>query len=65
MPDVNWQLQDAQQRFGDVIGRTDADGPQPGTRDFKEFLLSGPRLDLLDIRCDAAPARNVDLPPPS
>jgi prevent-host-death family protein len=84
MADVKWQLQDAKQRFSELIRRAEADGPQIVTRhghevvvvlsaeefyrlqagphDFKEYLLSAPDLDFLDIRRDKTPARTVDLP---
>lgn len=66
-----WQLQEAKQRFSELVRRAEADGPQVVTRngrevvvvvaaeefrrrseprmDFKQFLMSGPDFDLLDI----------------
>jgi prevent-host-death family protein len=80
---VHWQLQEAKQRFSEVVRQAEANGPQVVTRhgkevvfvvsaeeyrrlqagrpDFKEFLLSGPDFDALDIRRDPTPARVVDL----
>ncbi len=75
--DQHWQLQEAKQRFSEVIRSAHADGPQfvtrhgrevavvldieeyrrlrGGSRDFRDFLLSGPRSDLL--RIDRSPER--------
>jgi len=80
---MHWQLQEAKQRFSEVVRQAEAHGPQIVTRhghevvvvlsadeyrrlqagrpDFKDFLLAGPRLDVLDIRRDSTPARIVDL----
>ena len=82
--DVHWQLQEAKQRFSEVVRLAESQGPQFVTRhgqevvvvlsvdefrrmrgdvpDFKEFLLSGPYFDDLDIERDDSPARTVDLP---
>ncbi len=80
---MSWQLQEAKQKFSELVDRALADGPQVVTRrgaeavvvvpaeeynrltgrarDFKDFLLSAPGLDVLDIRRDAAPTREVEL----
>jgi prevent-host-death family protein len=77
-----WQLQEAKQRFSELIRSVEADGPQfvtrhgeevavvvsiaeyrhlrEGGRDFKEFLQSGPDVNL-EVRRSALPARRVDL----
>ncbi len=79
----HWQLQEAKQRFSELIRSAEAGGPQFVTRhgqevavvidiaeyrrlrgelqDFKEFLRSGPDLDLLEIDRSPRPARVVDL----
>lgn len=81
--DVVWQLQEAKQRFSELIRAVEADGPQVVSRhgrevavvidieeyarlraeeqpaDFKEFLLSGPRFDDVELRRDETPARSV------
>ena len=78
-----WQLQEAKQRFSELVRRALAEGPQVVTRrgeevivvvsaaefdrlagrvpDFKDFLLSGPDLDALEIERDSRPARQVEL----
>jgi len=80
---VSWQVQEAKQRFSELVRRTLEDGPQVVTRhgeevvvvvaaveyrksqdsraDFKEFLLSGPNFDDLDLERPARPARELDL----
>jgi len=80
---MQWQLQEAKQRFSRVVQRALDEGPQVVTRhgeevvvvisstefqrltgrapDFKEFLLSMPDLDALDIRRDKTLARRVEL----
>jgi prevent-host-death family protein len=77
-----WQLQEAKQKFSEVVRRALSEGPQIVTRhetevvvvlsvseferlredmpDFKEFLLSAPDLDRLDIRREEKPARRVE-----
>jgi prevent-host-death family protein len=77
-----WQLQEAKQRFSELIRSAQTDGPQfvtkhgqevavlinideyrrlrGGTRDLKEYLLSGPRFDDLEITRSAERARVVD-----
>ncbi len=78
-----WQVQEAKQRFSEVVRSARSDGPQfvtrhgdevavvldireyrrlqGGTRDFKDFLRSGPDLDVLDIHRSRDVARAVDL----
>jgi prevent-host-death family protein len=68
---MNWQVQEAKQRFSELVERAVAEGPQIVTkhgvptvavveidafrrlqgrpRDFKEHLLSIPRIDDLDL----------------
>ena len=80
---MTWQLQEAKQRFSELVRRALAEGPQVVTRrgdevivvvaaaefqrltrqlpDFKEFLVSAPDLDALEIERDPSPARQVDL----
>jgi prevent-host-death family protein len=80
---VQWQIQEAKQRFSELVRQAETAGPQVVTRhgqevvivlaaeefrrlqaglpDFKQFLMSAPELDTLDIRRDASPARAVDL----
>jgi prevent-host-death family protein len=80
---MTWQVQEAKQRFSEVVQRTLDEGPQVVTRhgqevvvmisaeeyqrltgrvpDCKEFLLSGPDLDALDIQRDPIAARQIDL----
>jgi prevent-host-death family protein len=80
---MQWQVQEAKQRFSELVQRALDEGPQTVTRhgeevvvilstqeyrrltgqvlDFKEFLLSAPDLDQLDIRRSAAPAPAVEL----
>jgi prevent-host-death family protein len=69
--DVTWQLQEAKQKFSELVRRTLEEGPQVVTKhgeevvvvvpaeeyrrtrekkpDFKEFLLNGPDLSVLDL----------------
>jgi len=78
-----WQLQEAKQRFSELVERTLKEGPQVVTRrgeevvvvvpakdfrrfsgqvpDFRDFLLSLPDLEPLDIRREGAAARLVEL----
>jgi prevent-host-death family protein len=80
---VSWQLQEAKQRFSELVRRTLEEGPQVVTRhgeevvvvvsaeefrrtngekmDFKEFLLSGPDLSVLDLERPKELPRDVDL----
>jgi prevent-host-death family protein len=80
---MRWQIQEAKQRFSELINRAQRDGPQVVTRHgsevavviaaeefrrlstdkgaFKDFLSSGPDLDLLDLPRDRTPARTVSL----
>lgn len=78
-----WQVQEAKQRFSELLRRALSDGPQLVTRhgepvvvvvaaddfrklnqtwpDFKEFLLTGPDLDALDMQRSSDRARTVKL----
>ncbi len=78
-----WQLQEAKQRFSQLVQRVLDEGPQVVTRrgeevvvvvsaaefgrltgrvpDFKDFLLSSPELDALDIRREKDAARLVEV----
>jgi len=80
---MSWQLQEAKQRFSELVRRTLEEGPQVVTRhgeevvvvvpaeeyrraeekkpDFKEFLLSGPDLSVLDLERPREMPRDVDL----
>lgn len=82
---MRWQVQEAKQRFSEVVREAIDNGPQVITRhaeevavvismsefrrltgskpDFKEFLVSGPRLDfdLLDLERAPDLPRDVDL----
>jgi len=80
---MSWQVQEAKQRFSEVVQRALDEGPQVITRrgqevavivaadqyqrltghvpDFKEFLMSAPDFDALDIRRDHTPTRKVEL----
>lgn len=80
---MHWQLQEAKQRFSEVVRSAEADGAQFVTRhgdevavvldiseyrrltgevqDFRDFLLSGPKVDDLEITRSEDPARVVDL----
>jgi len=79
---VSWQLQEAKQRFSELVRRTLEEGPQVVTRhgeevvvvvpaeeyrrteekpNFKEFLLSGPDLSVLDLERSKEMPRDVDL----
>ena len=77
-----WQLQEAKQRFSELVRRAEAEGPQIVTRngrevvvvvaaaefertrkpkmDFKEFLMSGPDFELLDIERVKDKPREID-----
>ena len=78
-----WQVQEAKQRFSQLVQRALDDGPQVVTRhgkevvvvvsaadyerlshtkmDFRDFLMSAPPLDELEIARDRSPRREVDL----
>jgi prevent-host-death family protein len=80
---VRWQLQEAKQRFSELVQRVLDEGPQMVTRrgrevvvvvsakefrrlsgsipDFRDYLLSGPDFDELDIKRSKEPARVIDL----
>lgn len=80
---MTWQVQEAKQRFSELIRRTLDEGPQVVTRhgqevvvvvaadqyrsaqqerpDFKEFLLSGPYVDDLEIERSRELPREIDL----
>lgn len=78
---MSWQLQEAKQRFSEVVRRALTEGPQWVTRHgrrvvvvvaadefeggrggrFKEFLLSGPEMEPLEIERSSAPAPEVSL----
>ena len=80
---MRWQLQEAKQRFSQLVQRVLDEGPQVVTRrgeevvvvvsaaeferltgqalDFKEFLLSVPDLDILEIRRHKDVASRVEL----
>ncbi|MGH7278973.1 MAG: type II toxin-antitoxin system Phd/YefM family antitoxin [Candidatus Rokuibacteriota bacterium] len=77
-----WQLQEAKQKFSQLVQRAVDDGPQVVTRrgeevvvvlsakqfrrlarrrpDFRQFLLSAPGLDRLDIRRPKDRARRFE-----
>jgi antitoxin Phd len=78
---VNWQVQEAKQRFSELVRRTLEEGPQVVTRhgeevvvvvaadeyrrsqrprpDFKEFLMSGPSFDDLELDRSTDPPREI------
>lgn len=77
-----WQLQEAKQKFSQVVRRALEEGPQTitrhgeeavvvisasefrrlsGTQDFKEFLLSGPSFDDLELERPRELPREIDL----
>jgi prevent-host-death family protein len=78
-----WQVQEAKQKFSELVQRALDEGPQVVTRrgeevvvviaasefhrisrprpDFKEFLLSGPDLSLLDLERRRELPRDVEL----
>jgi prevent-host-death family protein len=81
---MEWQVQEAKQRFSELVQRALDEGPQIVTRhgkqtvavlsideyrrlegapplDFKQFLLSGPDLSILDLTRDKSLPREVDL----
>jgi prevent-host-death family protein len=78
---VSWQVQEAKQRFSELVRRTLEEGPQVVTRhgeevvvvvaadeyrrsqqarpDFKEFLMSGPPFDDLELERSTEPQREI------
>ena len=80
---MSWQLQEAKQKFSELVRRTLAEGPQVVTKhgeevvvvvpaeeyrrasgkkpDFKEFLLNGPDLSVLDLERPKDFPRDVEL----
>jgi antitoxin Phd len=80
---MRWQLQEAKQRFSELVRRAVVEGPQVVTKhgeetavvvsieeyrrltrdrpDFREFLLTAPDLDLLEIDRQGDRARTVEL----
>jgi prevent-host-death family protein len=78
---MNWQVQEAKQRFSELVRRTLEEGPQVVTRhgeevvvvvaadeyrrsqqdrtSFKEFLMSGPSFDDLDLERSSELPRDV------
>jgi antitoxin Phd len=78
---VNWQVQEAKQRFSELVRRTLEEGPQVVTRhgeevvvvvaadeyrrsqaarpNFKEFLMSGPSFDDLELDRSTDPPREI------
>lgn len=80
---MSWQLQEAKQKFSELVRRTVEEGPQTVTRhgeeivvvvpaeefrrltgdkpDFKEFLMGGPDLSVLDLERSRELPRKVDL----
>ena len=78
---MNWQVQEAKQRFSELVRRTLEEGPQVVTRhgeevvvvvaaeeyrrsqqaqpDFKEFLMSGPSFDDLELDRSTDPPREI------
>ncbi|HYK31584.1 MAG TPA: type II toxin-antitoxin system Phd/YefM family antitoxin [Streptosporangiaceae bacterium] len=79
---MRWQVQDAKQRFSELIRTAREDGPQVVTRhgeeiavvidiadyrrlkgeteEFKDYLLSGPSFDDLDLVRTAELPRSID-----
>jgi hypothetical protein len=63
---VAWQLQEAKQRFSEVVRRAIEEGPQTVTLvgekpGLKELLFAGPDWSVLDLERDRRPARDVEL----
>ena len=80
---MSWQVQEAPQRFGEILQQARECGPQMVSErgedvavvisieeyrrlrnegpDFKEFLMSGPDLSVLDLTRDTDPPRDIDL----
>jgi prevent-host-death family protein len=81
VPEVNWQVQEAKQRFSELVRRTLEEGPQVVTRhgeevvvivaadeyrrsqeartSFKEFLMSSPSFDDLQLDRSTDPPREI------
>ncbi len=79
---MQWQVQDAKQRFSELLRVAHAEGPQFVTRhgrvvavvidiadyrhlrgqeaDFKDYLLSGPRFDDLELTRSGDYPRTID-----
>ncbi|MGB3633405.1 MAG: type II toxin-antitoxin system Phd/YefM family antitoxin [Rubrobacteraceae bacterium] len=80
---MSWQLQEAKQKFSELVRKAQEDGPQTVTRhgeevvvvvpageykrltrdkpDFKEFLMNGPDLSVLDLERPREFPREIDL----
>lgn len=80
---MSWQLQEAKQKFSELVRQTIEEGPQKVTRhgeevvvivpaeeyrrltgdkqSFKEFLMSGPDLSVLDLERPREFPREIDL----
>ena len=80
---MSWQLQEAKQKFSELVRRAQEEGPQVVTKhgeevvvvvpveeyrrtsgrkmDFKEFLLNGPDLSVLDLERSKDLPRDVEL----
>lgn len=83
---MSWQLQEAKQKFSELVRRTLEEGPQVVTKhgeevvvvvsveefrrmskdgekkmDFKEFLMSGPDLSVLDLEHPKEFPRDIEL----
>ena len=78
---MSWQVQEAKQRFSELVRRTLEEGPQvvtrhgeevvvvvaadeyrrsqPPERDFKEFLMTGPSFDDLELDRSTDPPREI------
>ncbi len=78
-----WQLQEAKQKFSQVVQRARDEGPQlvtrhgevvavvlsaekyreltEGEQDFKDFLLSGPDLSVLELERSSDGPRELEL----
>jgi prevent-host-death family protein len=79
---MSWQVQEAKQRFSELLRVAHFDGPQFVTRhgrevavvidiadyrhlrgddaDFKDYLLSGPRFDELELTRSSEHPRTID-----
>jgi prevent-host-death family protein len=66
---MRWQVQDAKQRFSELLRTAHADGPQVVTRhgeeiavviDIADYLRSGPDFDDLDLARTAERPRSID-----
>ncbi len=78
-----WQLQEAKNRFSDVVNRAQSEGPQIVTKrgleaavvlsydeyrrltgqkmSFKDYLVSGPSFEGLDLERSKEPSRDNEL----